>query len=99
MRHSGVEYGYVIEGELTLKLDFDVFTLRAGDSVCFNSARPHLYVNQTGNVTRGLWVVVGGHDNAAASDLLAEHAVPLAGERSMRTAVDVLAAMREPGRR
>ncbi|MDP9843024.1 helix-turn-helix domain-containing protein [Streptosporangium lutulentum] len=99
MRHSGVEYGYIIEGELTLKLDFDTFTLRTGDSVCFNSVRPHLYINQTGNVTRGLWVVVGGHDNAAASDLLAEHAVPLAGDRSMRTAVDVLAAMREPGRR
>jgi transcriptional regulator with XRE-family HTH domain len=31
MRHSGIEYGYIIDGELTVRLDFDTFVLRAGD--------------------------------------------------------------------
>ncbi|GII64353.1 hypothetical protein Skr01_44380 [Sphaerisporangium krabiense] len=59
MRHPGIEYGYLIEGELTLKLDFDTYTLRAGDSLCFDSSRPHLYVNQTDRRAKGVWFVVG----------------------------------------
>lgn len=59
MRHSGVEYGFLLEGELTLRLDFEEYTLRSGDSLCFDSQRPHLYENRTDAVARGLWVVVG----------------------------------------
>ena len=44
MRHSGIEYGLVLEGNRT-ELDFETYTLRAGDSVCFDSLRPHLYEN------------------------------------------------------
>jgi transcriptional regulator with XRE-family HTH domain len=58
-RHGGVEHGYIIRGALTLKLEFDTFVLRAGDSVCFDSNRPHLYLNHTDEVTQGIWLVSG----------------------------------------
>lgn len=96
MRHQGIEYGFIIEGELTLKLDFDTFVLTAGDSLCFDSTRPHLYINHTGTETRGLWFVLGRHDTGDGADLLAEHGLELAGDRPMKSAVDVLAAFREP---
>ncbi len=90
MRHEGVEYGYVIRGELTLKLDFDSFVLRPGDSFCFDSMRPHVYVNHTDAVAEGLWFVTGQARRAGAD-------ADAAGV--MRSAVDVLDAMsRLPGR-
>lgn len=79
MRHSGIEFGYLIEGELTLRLEFDTHVLRAGDSVCFDSLRPHLYENRTDQVARGVWYVlghsngakpVGGYNVNSASDVL-----------------------------
>ncbi|MDQ0381278.1 cupin domain-containing protein [Amycolatopsis thermophila] len=61
MRHSGVEYAYLLSGELTLQLEFDRYVVHAGDSFCFDSTRPHLYHNHTGKPARGLWYVVGRH--------------------------------------
>ena len=46
MRHAGVEYAYILEGELTLQLDFDTYVLGPGDSLHFDSVRPHLYSNR-----------------------------------------------------
>lgn len=83
MRHSGIEYGYIIRGEVTLRLDFDVHVLRAGDSICFDSRRPHLYENRTDEVAQGLWFVLGRSRDALKDDR---------GER-MSSAVDVLGAM------
>ncbi|MCU1695339.1 MAG: transcriptional regulator [Mycobacterium sp.] len=89
MRHSGVEYGYIIEGELTLKLDFDTFSLGQGDSVCFDSMRPHLYINHTDATTRGLWFVVGHERPQTATD-----GAEQASDHSVKSAVDILAVMR-----
>lgn len=72
MRHAGTEYGYLLEGELTLMLDFDSFTLHVGDSVCFDSHRPHLYRNDTQHVARGIWFV---------TEPLGEVPVPRAAEQ------------------
>ncbi len=84
MRHSGIEYGYVIEGEVTLRLGFETHVLRAGDSVCFDSHRPHLYENRTDRMAQGLWFVLGrsrdGHIEGAP-------------EPAMNSAVDVLGAL------
>lgn len=84
MRHSGIEYGYIIEGEVTLKLGFDTYVLRPGDSVCFDSHRPHLYENNTDSMARGIWYVLGrsreGHSAATAAS-------------PMNSAVDVLGAL------
>ncbi len=91
MRHAGIEYGYIIEGELTLKLDFDTFILKAGDSLSFDSLRPHLYVNHTTKPAKGLWMVLGRHDRDANASLTrGAHA-----QGPARSATDVLAAMRD----
>jgi transcriptional regulator with XRE-family HTH domain len=61
MRHSGMEYAYLMEGQLTLQLEFDRYVLNAGDSFCFDSTRPHLYFNHGEQPARGLWYVIGRH--------------------------------------
>jgi transcriptional regulator with XRE-family HTH domain len=95
MRHTGIEYGYIIEGELTLKLDFDSYLLKAGDSLCFDSTRPHLYINHTSSRTRGLWIVLGRHEKLAGEVHTSLQGSPSDGARPMRSAVDVLSAFRE----
>lgn len=93
MRHSGVEYAYLLEGELTLQLDFDTFVLHPGDSLEFDSVRPHLYVNHGTTVARGIWFVVGRRQQ--------NQAMPAApggarnGDAAVTSAVDVLRAMDE----
>ncbi|RMI33413.1 helix-turn-helix domain-containing protein [Nocardia stercoris] len=59
MRHRGIEYAYLLAGELTLLLDFDRQTITAGDSLCFDSTRPHLYLNEGTEPARGVWFVTG----------------------------------------
>jgi transcriptional regulator with XRE-family HTH domain len=91
MRHSGIEYGLLLEGELTLKLDFETYVLRAGDSLCFDSLRPHLYENHTDSIARGLWFVVGrSRDGDTTPD---GHGAMPAGGFPMNSAVDVLGVL------
>ncbi|WP_225634578.1 helix-turn-helix domain-containing protein [Streptomyces solaniscabiei] len=59
MRHGGFEFAYLMEGSLTLTLEFDRYELGTGDSFCFDSTRPHLYVNHGCATARGLWYVIG----------------------------------------
>jgi transcriptional regulator with XRE-family HTH domain/quercetin dioxygenase-like cupin family protein len=58
MRHSGAEYGYLLAGELVLTLGFDEHRLTAGDSICFESTRPHRYRNEGDTPAVGVWFVV-----------------------------------------
>ena len=58
MRHSGTEYGYLISGELELNLGFDKYMLVAGDSVSFESTKPHGYRNDGRVPAVGVWFVV-----------------------------------------
>ena len=93
MRHSGIEYAYMLEGELTLHLEFDTVALAAGDSLCFDSIRPHMYTNVGTVRARGLWTVVGRRDADIPSA-----AEPATGSRSRRTAssaIDVLRTIDE----
>jgi transcriptional regulator with XRE-family HTH domain len=91
MRHSGIEYGLLLEGELTLKLDFETYVLRAGDSLCFDSLRPHLYENHTDSIARGLWFVVGrSREGDSSPD---GHGAMPAGGFPMNSAVDVLGVL------
>lgn len=91
MRHAGMEYAYLLEGELTLRLEFDTFTLHAGDSLHFDSVRPHLYVNSSDAIARGIWFVVGRREH--------NQSMPSAGQNlgaprdTIGSAVDVLRAM------
>lgn len=79
MRHVGIEHGVIIRGEITLKLDFDAYVLRPGDSLCFDSMRPHYYFNHTDEIAEGVWFIT----EAAATDAR----MPTDG---IRNAVDVL---------
>ena len=58
MRHSGMEFAYLLSGELTLQLGFETHVLRAGDSLEFDSSTPHLYYNAGDVPAKGLWYVV-----------------------------------------
>ncbi|HEX6472967.1 MAG TPA: cupin domain-containing protein [Streptosporangiaceae bacterium] len=57
MRHSGVEYGFLISGELTLTLGFDEYRLSPGDAVSFPSTTPHRYSNDGAQPAVGVWFV------------------------------------------
>lgn len=92
MRHAGVEYAYLLEGELTLQLDFDTHVLRPGDSLHFDSVRPHMYSNRGDAVARGLWFVTGRRQQnqempAAPGSVAPQH------DATLSSAVDVLQAM------
>ena len=59
LRHSGIEHAYLMSGELSLQLGFETYLLRAGDSLEFDAATPHVYCNQGDVPARGLWSVLG----------------------------------------
>lgn len=61
LQHAGSEFGYVLEGELEITIGFDVFVLRAGEAVGFDSAMPHLLANKTDRPARGIWLVRHAH--------------------------------------
>jgi len=54
--HAGREFGIVIEGEILMELGFERYTLKAGDSITFDSTRPHRVTNTSAGVTRTIWV-------------------------------------------
>jgi DNA-binding XRE family transcriptional regulator/quercetin dioxygenase-like cupin family protein len=57
LQHAGSEFGYLIEGELEITVGFDVFTLRTGDALGFDSSMPHLLANRGSTPARGIWFV------------------------------------------
>lgn len=56
-RHAGREFGLVLEGELTVELGFDRYVLGPGDSIVFDSTRPHRLSNSGDTPMRALWVI------------------------------------------
>ncbi|ARU04381.1 hypothetical protein CCO03_06565 [Comamonas serinivorans] len=54
--HAGEEIGYVIAGELELRLGDEVHQLGPGDTFHFPSDTPHSYLNPGRATTRVLWV-------------------------------------------
>jgi transcriptional regulator with XRE-family HTH domain len=87
-RHSGFEHALILEGELTLQLEFDEYVLRPGDSLQFESARPHLYTNRGDTIARGVWFVTGRRSATLDSERAEEKVSPAAPTRVV--AVDVL---------
>ena len=67
MRHFGIEHVYLISGELTLKIDFETHLIKGGDSIVFDSRRPHLFVNESAAPAIGVWYITGRKALAAAS--------------------------------
>lgn len=56
LHHEGYEYGMVWEGTLTVYLANDRHVLKAGDSIGYDSTRPHRICNESKRPTRALWV-------------------------------------------
>jgi len=57
LRHVGVEYGYLLSGNLQITYGFDTYTLNPGESLTLDSSIPHLFTNPGNVPARGLWVV------------------------------------------
>jgi transcriptional regulator with XRE-family HTH domain len=53
--HEGEEILYILEGEITDRLDDAEMVLCAGDSLHFRGNRPHSWSNHTGSIARVLW--------------------------------------------
>jgi transcriptional regulator with XRE-family HTH domain len=41
IRHGGMEYAYILSGRLGVKIGFEEYELRAGDSLSFDAQNPH----------------------------------------------------------
>ncbi|HSG78469.1 MAG TPA: helix-turn-helix domain-containing protein [Acidimicrobiia bacterium] len=58
MRHHGREYGYIVSGTLGVQIGFSEYELQPGDSIAFDSTRPHRLYN-TGDVpVHAIWFVI-----------------------------------------
>jgi len=58
LRHDGREYALILSGTLTANIGFERYDLEPGDSIAFDAATPHEYLNKTGEVVRAISVVV-----------------------------------------
>lgn len=58
LRHDGREYALILSGTLTANIGFESYDLEPGDSIAFDAATPHEYLNKTGEVVRAISVVV-----------------------------------------
>ncbi len=56
IRHDGTEYGFVLSGTLEVTLGFDTFRLDPGDSISFDSSRPHRLANVGDVPVEAIWV-------------------------------------------
>ena len=55
--HIGEECGYVLEGELIVKLHDQDIHLYQGDSIAFSSLTPHRFANPGTEVSRSIWAM------------------------------------------
>jgi len=64
VRHGGKEYAYMISGRLGLKIGFDQYELKAGDSISFDAQRPHRLWAIGKKPAVAIWVVVNRHGDS-----------------------------------
>jgi transcriptional regulator with XRE-family HTH domain len=67
IRHGGKEFGYVHSGRLGVTIGFDTYELEPGDSISFDSARPHRLFALGDEPVDVLWVVVDRHGDERGS--------------------------------
>jgi transcriptional regulator with XRE-family HTH domain len=53
--HNGFEYGFVLEGTLTIEVDGVEYQLKSGDLISYSSRRPHKIWNHGRQKVRTLW--------------------------------------------
>jgi transcriptional regulator with XRE-family HTH domain len=54
--HPGVEFIYVLVGTLSVRIDVDEYAIDAGDSMYFDSSRPHSYRRSRGRTCSAIVV-------------------------------------------
>ncbi len=54
--HDGVECGIVLQGEIEVELEDEVYHLKPGDSVTFKSGTPHRLSNRGRKPAKAVWV-------------------------------------------
>jgi transcriptional regulator with XRE-family HTH domain len=59
VRHSGREYGLVLEGTLRVTVGFEAHDLEPGDSIVFDSTVPHRLENTGDRPARAVWLALG----------------------------------------
>jgi mannose-6-phosphate isomerase-like protein (cupin superfamily) len=72
VRHSGREYGLVLEGQLRVTVGFDAHDLSPGDSIAFDSSVPHRLENIGEVPVRAVWVALGRYGSDPRRDGLRE---------------------------
>lgn len=68
LRHGGREYGVILSGRLVANVGFGSYELGPGDSIAFDSATPHEYLNKTPDPVHAIWVVVHASSGSAEPD-------------------------------
>jgi transcriptional regulator with XRE-family HTH domain len=58
-RHSGTEFAFLLSGALKVQVGFTEYVLRPGDSLSFDSAEPHVLINEGTEPAVGVWFVLG----------------------------------------
>jgi len=56
-RHFGQEFVTVIKGSMEIKLNDNIYILKRGDSIYFNSNVPHSFRNIAEGETEAIWVI------------------------------------------
>ncbi|MBW4077024.1 MAG: helix-turn-helix domain-containing protein [Acidobacteria bacterium] len=56
IRHVGSEYGFILSGTLEITLGFENYRLTAGDSISFDSSRPHRLANVGDVPVEAIWM-------------------------------------------
>lgn len=56
--HDGYEYGFVLDGKLTVEIDGTLHIMEAGDLISYSSRRPHRIWNHGKTRVRTIWINV-----------------------------------------
>jgi transcriptional regulator with XRE-family HTH domain len=59
MRHSGREYGLILEGRLRVTVGFEAYELEPGDSIAFDSTIPHRLETVGDRPACAVWLALG----------------------------------------
>lgn len=61
VRHGGKEYAYILSGRLGIRVGFEEFELRRGDSISFDAQNPHRLWTIGKRPAVAVWVVLNRH--------------------------------------
>ena len=56
IRHVGTEYGFILKGTLEIVVGFETYVMGPGDSISFDSSRPHRFTNIGDEPVEAIWL-------------------------------------------